>query len=37
VPETYSPGDVLIGLGLAIVVFLAVRNPRPYRSELTPP
>jgi len=33
----YSPGDVLIGLGLAIVVFLAVRNPRPYRSELTPP
>lgn len=37
VPETYSLGDVLIGLGLAIVVFLAVRNPRPYRSELTPP
>ena len=37
VPETYSPGDVLIAVGLAIVVFLAVRNPRPYRSELTPP
>ena len=25
--EAYSPGDVLIALGLAIVVFLAVRNP----------
>jgi len=37
VSTAYSPGDVLIGLGLAIVVFLAVRNPRPYRSELTPP
>ena len=37
VPETYSPGDVLIALGLAIVVFLAVRNLKPYRSELTPP
>ena len=33
----FSPGDVLIGLGLAIVVFLAVRNPTPYRSELSPP
>ena len=27
VPEAYSPGDVLIAVGLAIVVFLAVRNP----------
>jgi len=25
--EAYSPGDVLIAVGLAIVVFLAVRNP----------
>ena len=33
----YSIGDVIIGLGLAIVVFLAVRNPRQYRKELTPP
>ena len=38
VPEAYSPGDVLIALGLAIVVFSAARNPRPYREkELTPP
>jgi uncharacterized protein DUF5317 len=36
VPEAYSPGDVLIAVGLAIVVFLAVRNPSPYK-ELTPP
>lgn len=35
-PEAYSPGDVLIALGLAVVVFLAVRNPKPY-SDLTPP
>ena len=35
-PEAYSPGDVLIAVGLAIVVFLAVRNPGPYK-ELTPP
>lgn len=35
-PEAYSPGDVLIALGLAVVVFLAVRNPKPY-SGLTPP
>jgi len=35
-PEVYSPGDVLIALGLAIVVFLAVRNPSVYK-ELTPP
>ena len=35
-PEAYSPGDVLIGVGLAIVVFLAVRNPSVYK-ELTPP
>lgn len=33
----YSPGDVLIAIGLAIVVFLAVRNPTTYRSELSPP
>jgi hypothetical protein len=38
VPEAYSLGDVLIALGLAIVVFSAARNPRPYREkELTPP
>jgi Family of unknown function (DUF5317) len=36
-PGAYSVGDVLIALGLAIVVFLAVRNPRPHRKELTPP
>jgi hypothetical protein len=35
-PEAYSPGDVLIALGLAVVLFLAVRNPKPY-SDLTPP
>ena len=35
-PEAYSPGDVLIALGLAIVVFLAARNPGAYK-ELTPP
>ena len=33
-----SIGDVIIALGLAIVVFLAVRNPRPQREkELIPP
>jgi len=37
VPGVFSIGDVIIALGLAIVVFLAVRNPRPYRKELTPP
>ena len=38
VREAYSPGDVLIAIGLAIVVFSAARNPRPYREkELTPP
>jgi Family of unknown function (DUF5317) len=37
-PEAYSVGDVLIALGLAIVIFSAARNPRPYREkELTPP
>jgi uncharacterized protein DUF5317 len=36
-PGVYSIGDVIIALGLAIVVFLAVRNPRPHRKELTPP
>lgn len=36
IPEAYSVGDVLIALALAIVVFLAVRNPTPYK-ELTPP
>ena len=36
IPEAYSVGDVLIALALAIVVFLAVRNPPPYK-ELTPP
>jgi hypothetical protein len=35
-PEAYSPGDVLIAVGLAIVVFLAARNPGAYK-ELTPP
>ena len=35
-PGAYSIGDVLIALGLAIVLFLAVRNPSPYK-ELTPP
>jgi Family of unknown function (DUF5317) len=34
--EAYSPGDVLIAIGLAIVVFLAVRNPRSHK-ELSPP
>ena len=36
IPEAYSVGDVLIAVGLAIVVFLAVRNPPPYK-ELSPP
>jgi hypothetical protein len=36
IPQAYSLGDVLIAVGLAIVVFLAVRNPTPYK-ELTPP
>ena len=36
VPEAYSVGDVLVAAGLAIVVFLAVRNPSPYK-ELSPP
>lgn len=37
-PAVLSIGDVLIALGLAIVVFLAVRNPHPHREkELTPP
>ena len=34
-PGVYSIGDVLIAVGLAIVVFLALRNPRPYK-ELSP-
>jgi hypothetical protein len=38
VPEAYSIGDVLIAIGLAIVMFSAARNPRPYREkELTQP
>ena len=38
VPEAYSPGDVLIAFGLAIVVFSAARNPHSAREkELTPP
>jgi Family of unknown function (DUF5317) len=36
IPQAYSFGDVLIALGIAIVVFLAVRNPTPYK-ELSPP
>jgi hypothetical protein len=35
-PQAYSPGDVMIAIGLAVVTFLAVRNPNPY-SEMTPP
>lgn len=35
-PGAYSPGDVLVAVGLAIVVFLAVRNPSRYK-ELSPP
>jgi len=35
-PGVFSVGDVIIALGLAIVVFLAIRNPRPYK-ELSPP
>ncbi len=35
-PQAYSPGDVVIAMGLAVVTFLAVRNPSAY-SELTPP
>lgn len=31
-PEVYSAGDVLVSVGLAIVVFLSIRNPRPYRA-----
>jgi Family of unknown function (DUF5317) len=34
--QVYSPGDVLIAIGLAVVTFIAVRNPTAY-SELTPP
>ena len=34
-PEVYSIGDALISIGLAIVVFLASRNNRPYK-ELRP-
>jgi hypothetical protein len=38
VPEAYSPGDVLIAIGLAIVVFSAARNPHSVpEKELTPP
>ena len=36
IPEAYSVGDVLIAVGLAIVVFLAIRNPTPYEG-VTPP
>jgi len=35
-PEAYSLGDVLIGVGLAIVVFLAIRNPSAYEG-VSPP
>src|SRR5438034_3589589 len=35
-PDAYSIGDVLIAIGLAIVVFLAVRNPGAHK-ELTRP
>jgi hypothetical protein len=35
IPEAYSIGDVLIAVGLAIVVFLAIRNPEP-RNESEP-
>lgn len=31
-PEVYSIGDVLVAFGLAIVVFLSIRNPRSYRA-----
>jgi len=36
IPEAYSLGDVLIAIGLAIVVFLAIRNPRAYEG-VSPP
>jgi hypothetical protein len=36
IPQAYSLGDVLIAVGLAIVVFLAIRNPTPYK-ELSRP
>ena len=36
IPEAYSPGDVLIALGLAIVVFLSVRNPGAYGGVTRP-
>jgi uncharacterized protein DUF5317 len=35
-PQAYSPGDVVIAVGLAVVTFLAVRNPGAY-SGVTPP
>lgn len=28
IPEAYSPGDLLIALGIAVVVFLGVRSPK---------
>ena len=34
--EAYSVGDVLIALGLAIVVFLSVRNPGAYEGVTRP-
>jgi hypothetical protein len=41
IPEAYSPGDIVIALGVALIVFLAARpkndrNPAAY-SGLTPP
>ena len=36
ISQAYSPGDVLIAVGLAIVVFLAIRNPRAYEG-VSPP
>ncbi len=40
IPEAYSPGDLVIALGIALVVFLAVRPlkvPKQQNSELSPP
>jgi hypothetical protein len=36
IPEAYSPGDLLIGAGIALVVFLAVRGGVRQVKEVTP-
>jgi hypothetical protein len=34
---TYSPGDLVVGLGIGIVAFYATRRPRPAQIELREP